>query len=191
MLLRRVPFAALTRGGPAVARTSRVVAAPSAARSVFTAPPRWAAAAGDELLPDLPGGGSDAAGEVDQLYDRYATEGAAGGIVDFVSSPSYTKQREESLPEVRMSNHSKHALHISRHKLNDICRTIRGLSVHVSRPAFPCPMPRVHRGALLTQPVDWWYAGGRCAALLLAEASGDCGAGAAHQGGQSCQGPRP
>lgn len=135
----RAPCNALTRGGPASATVGRVaVAAPSAARSVVTAPPRWAAAVAGDILPGLP---SDVAGRGDGvgwLYDRYAAEGAAGGIVDFGSTLSYTKQRVEPLPEVRMSHHSKHALHISRHKLNDICRTVRGLSVHVSQPALQC-----------------------------------------------------
>lgn len=188
----RGPWAALARGGPAVGRTWRAMAAPSAARSVVTSPPRWAAAGGDEVLPDLPGAGADSAGEVGHLYDSYVAEGATRGIVDFVSSPSYYKQREEPLPEVRMSNHSKHAIHISRHKLNDICRTIRGLSVHVSRPVCPCS-----RTACASQTsshpscVDCGCAGGGRPAFLLAKASGNCGAGFAHQGCQSCQGPGP
>ena len=189
----RAPCNALTRGGPGPAPVRRVAAAaPSAARSLVTAPPRWAAAVAGDILPGLPGDVAERGEGVAWLYDRYAAEGAAGGIVDFGSTLSYTKQREEPLPEVRMSHHSKHALHISRHKLNDICRTVRGLSVHVSQPAIRCD----HAACALRVSSPSWVgvgggAGGGRPALLLTKASGDCGVGPARQNGPSCQGPRP
>lgn len=166
----RAPLAALTCVRPATVLTCRAGVAPRVARSLVTAPARWAAATAGDVLPDLPGAGSEPGGEVGWLYDRYATEGAAGGITDFGSAPTYSKQREAPLPEVHMSNHSKHALRISRHKLNDICRTIRGLSAHVSPPASYCGLASC---ALRGSSSDLGgAAGGGRPALLLAKARG-------------------
>lgn len=156
VLLRRwAP--ACARAAPCAVRapvyTRCAAALAPAARAISMAAPRAQAAPSSrdvDLLPDLPSEAAQPGGEVGWLYDGYATGGAAaaGGIVDFSTKLVQTKERKEPLPEVRMSNHSKHALHISRHKLNDLCRTIRGLSVHVSRrpPAIrtrgSCPVPR-------------------------------------------------
>ena len=89
-----------------------------------------AAAASAGILPGLPSEEASPGGEVGWLYDSYAAEGAAGGIVDFATKMTETKPDAAPLREVVLSNHSKHSLHISRHKLNDVCRTIRGLSAH-------------------------------------------------------------
>jgi large subunit ribosomal protein L22 len=80
-----------------------------------------------ELPEESPGGLHDDL-EVSSLYDRYKGLDSTQGVLSFASALRTVKPAPPApLPEVKKV---RATINHSRHKVNDICRLIRGLSAH-------------------------------------------------------------
>lgn len=78
------------------------------------------------VLPALPAVSEP--GAIPQEYESYMALDSSGGVLGFVSDLRARKTPAPApLPQVQRV---KSSINHSRHKLNDVCRTIRGLSAH-------------------------------------------------------------